>query len=87
MSFWDKFRKPAQPAQPEYLRPGTCECGHDRCSHVDGKGKCCAGFPADKEWPDGADCACQIFIRDDDDGPDGAPEAPSPTELEKLYKL
>lgn len=74
----------AQPEEPE-LRPGTCECTHERCAHVGGKGRCAAAFPADAEWPKGAVCACQMFIRDDDNNGENDPETPSPKELERLY--
>jgi hypothetical protein len=82
--------KPPRPIimqEPEPpLRPGTCECDHERCCHIDGKGKCKAEFPPDKEWPRGAYCACEIFILDKDNGSDGTPQTPSPSELEELWK-
>ena len=68
------------------LRPGTCECEHERCFHVGGKGRCTAEFPPDEEWPRGAYCACQMFILDDDDDGEDAPETPSPEALERLYQ-
>lgn len=77
--------KPA-PLPAEVLKPGICECGHDRCIHVGGKGRCTAEHPSDKEWPRGAHCAFQLFILDDDDDDEGEPETPTPSELEKLYQ-
>lgn len=76
------FRKDALP-----LTPGVCECEHDRCCHVNGRGKCQVCYPPDKEWPTGAQCACQIFIldRDNDDG-DEAPDPIDP-EVAELNKL
>jgi hypothetical protein len=68
------------------LKPGICECEHERSTHVGGKGKCCAEYPPDKEWPRGAQCACQLFILNDDDDGDDDPETPSPAELEWLYQ-
>lgn len=70
------------------LLPGKCECGHIRSSHVDGIGKCSVSYPISVEWPDGASCACRIFIRDEDndDDDDGDPELPSPAELERMYQ-
>lgn len=67
------------------LKPGTCECDHERCSHEKGTGRCHVEYPPDKEWPLGAGCACQIFILDKDDGEDPVPEAPTPSQLERMY--
>jgi hypothetical protein len=69
------------------IMPGICECGHIRCLHVGGKGKCAKSYPPSDKWPTGAICACQMFIKnnDDDDGED-EPETPSPEELERLYQ-
>ena len=74
-----------KPKQEEVLRPGLCECTHNRSSHENGKGKCHA---TEDDWPDGSSCACQIYIRaeDDNDG-DVQPETPSLSELEKMYQL
>lgn len=86
---WIAPKPPAQIIQipaPPILRPGICECEHERCAHEFGKGKCRACYPADKEWPDGAECACQIFILDEDSDDDHQPESPSPEELERLFK-
>jgi hypothetical protein len=70
--FWRKKVKHDEP-----LIPGRCECGHSRCDHVAGNGECKAAFPADAEWPNGADCSCQIYIRDTRDI----------QELERMVKL
>lgn len=73
----------------EFLKPGRCECGHGRSVHVRGKGRCREEFPPDQEWPDGAACACQIYIPDDDDqgGDEDDGKTPSPDELKKLLSL
>ena len=68
------------------LKPGVCECEHIRCIHIGGKGQCTKGYPKSDEWPDGAICACEIFIPKKDDPPDPQPETPSPSELEELYR-
>jgi len=85
--FWNRKPKPEDSPKPleEIMRPGLCECEHERCCHENGKGRCHAEFPPDEEWPKGAWCACQIFIRDDSDETNPQPETPSPAELEKLY--
>lgn len=66
------------------LKPGTCECTHRRCSHVNGKGKCgaeCRGIPGNPL------CACRIYIPANDDNDGGSqPKIPTPSELEKLYR-
>ena len=71
------------------LKPGGCECGHARCSHKKGKGKCCAAHPPDEESAEWSDCSCQIFILDDDDddGDDPEPETPADPSVEELNKL
>jgi hypothetical protein len=68
------------------LTPGWCECGHIRSIHVAGRGKCTKGYPKSDEWPNGAICACKIFILDDDDDDEDEPETPTPSELERLYQ-
>lgn len=70
-----------------YLKPGICECGCNRSTHVNGKGKCCAEYPPDSEWPNGARCACQVYIRDEDNDGGDEPEVPSPSELERIFQL
>lgn len=42
-----------------------------------------------EKWPNGAECACQIFIRKKDDpGDDGpVPTDPSAEELERMLQL
>lgn len=81
MAFWHRKK--------EDLKPGTCECGHSRSAHKKGKFRCMADFPPCDEHPEvWADCACQIYIRDEDDDDDGSPGdagTPSPGELEELY--
>lgn len=79
MSWWKKEKNPAA------LLPGECECGHNRCSHVDGVGACKA---VEDEWPEGSACACMIYIRDDDDEDGNAEPEPDPSigELERIYK-
>jgi len=89
--YWITPKPPVHPAPvvvaaPEPpLKPGFCECGHLRCLHVGGKGKCVKNYPPSEKWPNGASCGCQIFILDDDDDEE-EPETPSPSELEELYK-
>lgn len=80
--FWNR-----KPKVEEVMKPGKCECEHERCCHEKGKGKCHASFPPDKEWPYGSGCACQVFILDDDDDAGPLPETPTPSELEKIYQL
>lgn len=93
MVYWLTPKPPAPPAPvieqtPEPpLKPGKCECGHLRCSHVGGKGRCTMAWPPSEKWPTGSRCSCQTFILDKDDGDDEEePETPSPSELEELYK-
>jgi hypothetical protein len=79
--FWQK--------KPEvFLTPGTCQCSHDRCHHIDGKGKCRVEYPPcedhPKEW---ISCACQVYIRDDRNGGEQVDPTPSPADLEKIYQL
>lgn len=71
---------------PEQLKPGNCECGHGRCSHRRGGGRCSGQFPPDKETPEWTICTCQIYIRDSDNDGSPEPETPTPSELEKLYR-
>ena len=72
------------------LKPGRCECQHNRCAHIHGKGKCHAGFPPKSERNGSEEwryCVCQIFIPVDDDNDDEEePETPSPSELERLWQ-
>ena len=75
--------------KPIELNPGTCECGHTRCVHYEGRGRCKAGYPPkteDNPSDEWRFCACQIFIRDDDEDDDPEPETPTPSELADLYK-
>lgn len=77
------------PGRPSELTPGCCECGHMRCCHSGGAGKCAVGYPPSAEWPNGSQCACAVFIFDpdaDDDDEDGDTPTPSPEELERLYR-
>lgn len=69
---------PPAPIPDPPLKPGTCECDHKRCHHVGGKGQCTVAYPVDKEWPNGAICACMIFILDKDNDNGDEPETPSP---------
>lgn len=82
---WWSRKKPV-PTPP--LAPGECECGHIRCAHEKGRGRCVVYF--DGEYlgkPQRMKCGCQIFILDDrdddDDDPEDAP-TPSPEELERM---
>ena len=76
--------KPVVPT--EMLKPGICECEHDRCVHKNGRGKCCGHWPPDKETNYWTDCSCQLFIPEKDDDAADSPETPSPSELEKLWQ-
>lgn len=78
------YRK-LSPEDIESLRPGYCECEHARCSHVGGKGECKGQWPPDEEAKEWTDCACQIFIRDDDDSDGDEPVVPTPEEMEKMF--
>jgi hypothetical protein len=71
------------------LKPGICECGHLRCTHIAGKGACTIHWPPNKEWPDGSMCACRVFIPKKNNPPDPQPESPSPSvdELEKMFNV
>ena len=78
------------------LKPGECECGHPRCIHVGGLGKCMAQFPPDPERQYDKDewlgCTCQIYIPRWDDGGDPPPESdPDPgaedPEIEELRRM
>ncbi len=84
------FKKP----KVEELKPGICECDHERCHHVGGKGKCRVDVTEEtpKELRDQFPqmcwtCACQIFILDEDGGSDKPPETPIDPEIVELKKL
>ncbi len=80
IEFWNRPK--------EILKPGLCECGHSRCVHKKGKGRCKGEFAPDNDTPFWTDCSCVVYIKDDDDdGYDGYQPTPSPAELEKLYEL
>jgi hypothetical protein len=83
LAYWLIWRRSITPETP--LKPGLCECKHERSCHELGKGECHAEYPPDEEWPHGARCACQIFILDRDDDDKDEPKTPSPEELERLY--
>lgn len=98
LTYWLTPKPPTLPAPPAPivvqappppLRPGICECSHIRSIHVEGKGVCTRGYPKSKEWPDGARCACQIFIPKKNDPGDDAPAPPTPSaeELERMINL
>jgi hypothetical protein len=81
-----RIRKKAEPDEP--LKPGTCQCGHERCHHMEGKGKCSVAYRHDSDgirWG----CACQIYIPRRDKGyVDPPPSSPSPSgEVEELERL
>lgn len=80
---WPFKKRENNPEQ--FLRPGLCECEHDRSAHVGGKGRCKGSFAPDEETDYWTGCSCQIYIRDDEGGDDPIPETPTPAELEKLY--
>lgn len=69
----------------EFLKPGECECGHNRCSHKNGKGRCKGIRQYETYW---ANCSCQIYIpKKDDGGDDDTVPAPTPAELEKMFQI
>jgi hypothetical protein len=73
---------------PAALTPGDCECGHMRCCHADGRGKCAVAYPPGEDgFKESTVCACRIYIFDPDGGDDDSEEdpTPSPADLEKLY--
>lgn len=87
------FQRKAEPQpipvpEPPELKPGECECGHQRCSHLAGKARCLGMFPPNTfdgitEW---THCSCQIYIRKEERDPGGdQTPTPTPAELEKLY--
>ena len=67
------------------LTSEICQCEHWRCAHVRGEGHCVFEYPQEKE-----DfltvCGCQVFIPKKRGPSDDLPEAPSPSELERLYQ-
>ena len=71
------------------LEPDDCMCGHMRCSHTKGIGRCHGYFTPDEETKEWTRCACQIFITDggrgDDDEDDPEPDIPTAEDLHKLY--
>jgi len=79
--FW--WSKPKEP-----LKPGICECGHARCLHKKGTGRCNKNWgPSDKHLGYLSVCACEIYIpKKDDNDDDPQPDTPSPSELEALYQ-
>lgn len=78
---------PPAPIPEPPMKPGKCECGHLRSSHVGGKSACTLAWPPNEEWPTGSHCSCQVFIPyKDSDGGEGEPETPSPEELERLFQ-
>lgn len=88
----DKLRpEPPEPPSPS-LKPGYCECGHERCCHERGVGACDVLIPADEKIAQGT-CACQIYIFDPDEDGDDNDETPEPEpdpsvkELERISSL
>ncbi len=77
----------SQSPEEEQLKPEICQCDHERCCHEKGKGKCHVGYPPGKEWPYGASCACQLFIKDDDSDDDDEPETPVDPDIAELNKI
>jgi hypothetical protein len=85
--------QPEAPKPPSLsLKPGYCECGHERCMHTAGSGACGVGFPPDEHKKEWTSCACAIYIYDpdedgdDDDTPEPEPD-PSVKELERIGRL
>lgn len=73
------------PGVEENLTPGVCMCRHSRNGHVKGKYSCKVQNPPDQEFHYWSDCACQIYIKDEDEGGEDTP-TPSPDELERMFK-
>jgi hypothetical protein len=72
------------------LKPGVCQCSHQRCAHISGKGKCYAQYKPhskDNDTDGWLHCGCQIYIPKKDDPPDAQPETPAPSadELERMF--
>jgi hypothetical protein len=85
-------RHSQQPPEPEFLKPGECECGHGRCYHRNGKHECGVAITTDShdkdlpksEW---GECACKLYIPDDDGGDDDAPDVPVDPEVAELERM
>lgn len=73
------------PVPPTVLEPEECQCGHDRCHHTQGIGKCHVDVTEEGDKQSYV-CACQVFIKKRNGGDDDPPVTPSPEELEKLYR-
>ena len=67
------------------LTSEICQCEHWRCGHVKGEGYCVFEYPPE-ELGRRTMCGCQVFIPKKDDGDHSDSEAPSPSELERLYQ-
>jgi hypothetical protein len=76
----------------------TCQCGHERCYHEHGKGRCHVDMTDEASDEDKARnphgywiCACQAYIPDrggdDDNGKPGTPVDPEVEELNKMYAI
>lgn len=77
-----------KPADP--LAPGDCECGHLRCTHDSGKGRCRGSFPPSDQFKEWTGCSCQVFIQDDeddDDSDDETPDVPTDPEVAELERM
>ena len=73
------------------LKPGICECDHNRCYHEKGVGRCHVNMDHThkKEDLQGIHwrCACEIYIRKSDSGGDNPPEIPDDPEVVELKKI
>ncbi len=78
------YVKPLSEVDPE-----DCKCGHDRCWHTKGIGKCQYALKVSmtEKQTHTFYCSCQIFVKDGGwREPSNSPEAPTPEELETLYR-
>lgn len=75
-----------EPVPESGLRPGDCECGHSRCVHERGIGRCGVQYHPDGECDAWTICACQIYIRDNDSDDGDDDPTPTPAELERMYQ-
>ena len=54
------------------IKNGVCVCGHNRNVHQDGHDRCRVSNGISEKFPDGSNCACDIYIE--------KTEAPKPPE-------
>lgn len=69
------------------ISPGTCECGHIRCVHDDGEGKCHISYGVSEKFPNSSSCACKLFIPPQVTAPQSKAKDSELAELRKLSGL